>query len=215
MRHTPFASLDELLAPETLSRLVGSPIVSARRLPLAGGDSASGSRFFAMETNDGQARALWSSCSLPVGLDRAWHRGLPRAGGTRLDERLLDRLPPEITHPVIACARDGEGWAILMHDVSAPTHPGSAGCSRPSLRPTTGATSTRWPRYMRFWGQSETGTLRLATAVHGPVHGVLSGDRRARGSSGRTKTFAGSGKAGPCLAQITPDRGGAPAPAAR
>lgn len=29
---------------------------------------------------------------------------------------LLDRLPPEIEHGVLACARDGEGWAILMRD---------------------------------------------------------------------------------------------------
>jgi hypothetical protein len=31
---------------------------------------------------------------------------------------LLDRLPPEVTHPIVAAARDGDGWAILMHDVT-------------------------------------------------------------------------------------------------
>ena len=42
---------------------------------------------------------------------------------------LLDRLPPEITHPVIACARDEEGWAILMHDVSDQLIPDPLGAS--------------------------------------------------------------------------------------
>jgi hypothetical protein len=31
---------------------------------------------------------------------------------------IFDRLPPEIEHGVIACARDGTGWAILMRDAS-------------------------------------------------------------------------------------------------
>ena len=30
---------------------------------------------------------------------------------------LLDRLPAEVTHPILACARDVDGWAILMRDV--------------------------------------------------------------------------------------------------
>jgi hypothetical protein len=32
---------------------------------------------------------------------------------------LLDRLQPNIDHAILACARDGEGWVILMRDVSA------------------------------------------------------------------------------------------------
>jgi hypothetical protein len=31
-------------------------------------------------------------------------------------EGLLDRLPPQITHGVVGCARDGDGWAILLED---------------------------------------------------------------------------------------------------
>jgi hypothetical protein len=42
---------------------------------------------------------------------RAWTSGL------------LDRLPPEMTHPIIACACDGNGWALLMHDVSGALFP--------------------------------------------------------------------------------------------
>jgi hypothetical protein len=30
---------------------------------------------------------------------------------------LLDSLPPELMSPIVACARDGTGWVLLMHDV--------------------------------------------------------------------------------------------------
>lgn len=33
------------------------------------------------------------------------------------EQGLFDRLSPEVDPCVVACARDGEGWAILMHDV--------------------------------------------------------------------------------------------------
>ena len=119
MCHTPFASLDELLAPETLSRLVGCSIASARRRPFVGGHSASGSSFLAIETNGGQGPRFVVKLSSP---ECDW---IMRATA---DERgrevlvwttgLLDQLPPDIVHPVVAGARDGAGWAILMHDVS-------------------------------------------------------------------------------------------------
>ena len=119
MRHEPFDSLDALLAPETLSRLVGCPIVSARHLPFVGGHSASGSSFLAIETNDGQGPRFVVKRSSPA---CDWIvRGTADDRGREVlvwTTGLLDRLPPEITHPVVACARDDTGWAILMHDVS-------------------------------------------------------------------------------------------------
>jgi hypothetical protein len=41
---------------------------------------------------------------------------------------LLDQLRPDIDHTILACARDGDGWAILMQDISkalveAPNYP--------------------------------------------------------------------------------------------
>ena len=110
MRHEPFTSLDALLAPETLSGLVGSPIVSVRRLTFDGGDSASGSSFLAIETNRGQGPRFVVKLSSPA---CDWIvRGTADLHGREVlvwTTGLLDRLPPEITHPVIACARDG--WA--------------------------------------------------------------------------------------------------------
>ena len=128
MCHTPFASLDELLAPETLSRLVGRSITSARRRPFVGGHSASGSSFLSVETNDGRGPRLVVKISSP---ECDWIvRGTADECGREVlvwSSGLLDRLPPEITHPVVACARDGAGWAILMHDVSADLIPDPMG----------------------------------------------------------------------------------------
>src|SRR5829696_7244963 len=130
MRHTPFTSLDELLAPVTLSRLAGCPIVRARCLPFAGGHSASGSSFLALDTNGGQGPSFVVKLSSPA---CDWIvRGTADCRGREVlvwTTGLLDRLPPEITHPVIACSRDEDGWAILMHDVSDQLIPDPLGAS--------------------------------------------------------------------------------------
>ena len=119
MHHEPFASLDELLAPATLTALCHEPVQSVRRAPFTGGHSASGSSFLAVETNDGDGPRFVVKLSSP---DCDW---IVRATGDTAGREvlvwtsgLLDRLPPEIVHPVIACARDGTSWAILMRDVS-------------------------------------------------------------------------------------------------
>ena len=124
MPHEPFADLDKLLLPETLGELAGSAITSMRQLPFAGGHSASGSRFFAVETNDGRGpRFVVKRVSrewdwiMRATHDCAGRESLAWTSG------LLDRLPPGVTHPTVATAHDGEGWAILMHDVTEALYP--------------------------------------------------------------------------------------------
>jgi hypothetical protein len=169
MHHEPFARIDELLAPETLSRLVGSPIISARRLPFVGGHSASGSSFLAIETNDGQGPRLVVKLSSPA---CDWVvRGTADCRGREVlvwTTGLLDRLPPEITHPVIACARDEEGWAILMHDVSDQLLPDPMGVS-----PITEADHRRYfdalaALHAAFWERS--GVVDPALGYCNPLH---------------------------------------------
>jgi hypothetical protein len=156
MRHTPFTRLYELLTPETLSRLVRSPIVSARRLPLAGGDSASGSSFLAIETNDGQGPRFVVKLSSPA---CDWIvRGTADSHGREVlvwTTGLLDRLPQEISHLVIACARDDEGWAILMHDVSAQLIPDSLGASPITEADHRSYLDALAALHVDFWRQSE------------------------------------------------------------
>jgi hypothetical protein len=119
MRHELLASLEVMLAPETLTRVSGEPVESVRCAPFTGGHSASGSSFLTVETNNGRGPRFVVKRSSP---QSDW---IVRATGDELGREvliwtsgLLDRLPPEIIHPVIACARDEGGWAILMRDVS-------------------------------------------------------------------------------------------------
>jgi hypothetical protein len=128
MRHEPLASLDELLAPATLTFLCHEPIRTVRRAPFTGGHSASGSSFLAVETNDGDGPRFVVKLSSP---ECDW---IVRATGDELGRAvlvwasgLLDRMPPEIVHPVVACARNGSGWAILMRDVSDSLIPDATG----------------------------------------------------------------------------------------
>ncbi|RME97809.1 MAG: hypothetical protein D6768_18820 [Chloroflexi bacterium] len=119
MQHTLYPNIDELLTPAALSRLTGQSITAVQSHPLEAFYNKSGSRLLAVETNGGdgpryilkgvsldwdwQMRATGDHSCRSVGL---WQYGI------------LDRLPSKIRHGVIACARDGDGWAILMQDVS-------------------------------------------------------------------------------------------------
>lgn len=118
MRHELFASVDELLSPAALSVVTGRSVTAVRRFPFHSSDSLSGSRFQAIETDAGERYVLkriahtwdWIMRTTDDHHGRAmlaWQTGL------------LDQLPPEIVHGVVAGARDGEGWAILMRDFGA------------------------------------------------------------------------------------------------
>jgi hypothetical protein len=123
-RHPPFASLAEMLAPEALTRIAGEPIHAVARTRLTSARSTSGSILVSVTTNDGAGPRFvvkrvwrWRNWVMQVTADergreaRIWTRGL------------LDRLPPEVAHAVLAVARDGDGWAILMRDVGETLFP--------------------------------------------------------------------------------------------
>lgn len=117
MTHQLLASVDDLLAPAHLSILAGQPVDAVQRLPIQARYALSGSRLSVIQTNNGhgpqfilkQVSLAWD-WQMRATDDRQcrsialWRRGL------------LDRMPPEIEHGVLACAQDGAGWAILMRD---------------------------------------------------------------------------------------------------
>jgi hypothetical protein len=122
--HALLGSIDELLAPETLTALQGTPVTSVKRSPFGSVDSLSGSRFLLVETTGAETRSYilkriaveWDWIMRATGdtearAVRAWETGL------------LDLVPVEIDHGVVACARDGNGWAILTRDFRGATIP--------------------------------------------------------------------------------------------
>ena len=119
MEHSIFPGIDEMLAPKVLSILAKQPVTSVRCLPLQASYAQSGSRLLAVETNDGQGpRCILKRISPTDWLMRATEDRLCRSV-VLWQHGILDRMPPEIEHGILACALDGQGWAILMRDVSA------------------------------------------------------------------------------------------------
>jgi hypothetical protein len=120
-QHGLYPSLDDLLAPETLSALEGRAVTDVRVGPFAGPPaSVSGNQFLSVETGGEHSRRYVIKRISP-----AWDWVMRASGDTEGREArlwqygLLDRLPDETMHPIVACAEDGAGWAILMRDVSA------------------------------------------------------------------------------------------------
>ena len=111
-------SVDEMLAPETLSRLVGQSISSVRCAPFER-SGASGSQLLAVETDDGQGpRYVLKRVSVEQDWLMRVTKDLRGRSVTLWQHGLLDQVAHAIDHTVIACARDQAGWAILMRDVS-------------------------------------------------------------------------------------------------
>src|SRR4051812_25561991 len=122
-----YGSLDEMLSPEVLSRLEGRVVTSVRRQPFTtpyGG--VSGNQFLSIETeaSDGQPRLY-----IVKRTATAWDIIMRITGDTACREMLvwrhglLDLLPSEVGHTVVAGTIDAAGWALLMRDISDLMHP--------------------------------------------------------------------------------------------
>ncbi len=117
MQHALFGSVDELLRPATLSRLTGRPVASASARPLQADEAKSGSQILAVELDGGPRLVLKRVSAAWDWQMRATADSACRST-TLWQSGIFDRMPPEIVHGVLACARDGDGWAILMGDVA-------------------------------------------------------------------------------------------------
>jgi len=114
-----YASVEEMLAPETLSRLLQTPVKDVQFRSFAGEIGFSSSRLLTVETGPGADDRFvlkrmkmandWTMRASADDLCRSvtlWQHGL------------LDQLRPAVEHATIACCHDEDGWAILMRDVS-------------------------------------------------------------------------------------------------
>lgn len=118
--HTCLPSVEALVSAESLGELIGAPVTDVRRTALTPEFAKSGSRIdrLDLELAGGESRRLILKRVAP---ERDWLMRATDDAGCRsvaLWERgVLDRLPAQIDHATLACARDGAGAAILMRDV--------------------------------------------------------------------------------------------------
>lgn len=134
MQHTLLANLDELLSPETLSRLTGVDVAAVERAPLSAGFAHSGSGLEMIQCRvAGNATGPGPRLVLKrVAAEWDWLMRVTEDHHCRSVELwthgLFDRLPGQCEPPVLACSQDGgdgrrhsgeaKGWALLMQDYS-------------------------------------------------------------------------------------------------
>jgi hypothetical protein len=115
-QYTLFESVEQMLARETLSGLLSQSVTRVDCQPMNGHRGLAGGQLNYVDTNAGRfvlkQMSIASDWIMFASYDkycrsvRLWQYGL------------LDRLRPNPEHKIIACARDGEGWAILMDDLT-------------------------------------------------------------------------------------------------
>jgi len=105
-----------MLDPGNLAELTGRQVQTVDRQPFHSVDGHSGAKMWRVLANDGEQyilkRVSYSQdWIMQVTDDRRCRAVLAWTTG------LLDRLPAHIAHETLACACDGDGWAILLRDV--------------------------------------------------------------------------------------------------
>ena len=120
MKRILYRSIEEMTRPETLSALVQQPLTTTRLVPFqTGGWSSTGSQFLTVETDHAEQPPYIVKRIAP---ERDWVMQMTEDQHWRAitvwQRGLLDRLPEEIDHAIIACAVDGQGYALLMRNVT-------------------------------------------------------------------------------------------------
>lgn len=115
-KHVLFDSLEQMLSLETLSELLSKPVTYIDNQPFSGHSGLAGGRLSYVNTNLGRMvlkqmsiNSDWVMFTSDDHVCRSitlWQYGL------------LDQLNTHMEHKIIACARDGEGWAILSQDLT-------------------------------------------------------------------------------------------------
>lgn len=123
MQHNLLSNLDELLSPETLTRITGVDVVSVERLPLSAGFAHSGSSLEFISCLGPGGHPGPRLVLKRVAADWDWLMRVTEDTHCRSvglwTQGLFDRLPAVCEPPVLACSADGAGWAVLMQDYGA------------------------------------------------------------------------------------------------
>ncbi len=119
--HLPFDSVDDLLAPDFLGDVIGTPVVAVQNTRLIGDFAHSGSELRSVVCELAPSRPPIRFVLKRLNHDADW---LMRATDdhscrsvTLWRDGILDRLPAILDAAVVACSADENGWAILMHDI--------------------------------------------------------------------------------------------------
>ena len=122
-------SVEELLDPALLSEAAGETITGVSRRRLSADFAHSGSELHLLECETGGAAGPPAGPGVEaprfvlkrLALEWDWLMRITEDDRCRSvalwEQGLFDRLLPEIDPCVVGCARDREGWAILMRDV--------------------------------------------------------------------------------------------------
>jgi hypothetical protein len=115
-KYTLFDNIEEMLALDTLSELLSRSVTRVACQPMDGHSGVAGGRLSYVNTNLGRFVIkqmsidsdwiMFASADEQCRAVRLWEYGL------------LDQLRPHLEHKIIACARDENGGAILMHDLT-------------------------------------------------------------------------------------------------
>ncbi len=123
-KYTLFDSLEEMLAPETLSNLLSKKITSIKVQPMKNHGGLAGGHLSYVNTNNG--RLVLKQMSIESDWIMFASDDQQCRSVTLWQYGILDHLLRYAEHKIIACARDGKGWAILMHDLTGSTFSGES-----------------------------------------------------------------------------------------
>src|SRR5690242_14651541 len=122
MFHRPFASLDAMLSVEAMSAHEGRTVTQVEVEPWRPDPSRaiSGCQFFKVRSMaaDGSRRYVVKRTSYAMDLIRRLSDDRDCRERLIWEHGVLDRLPAEVHSPTLAWAMHGDGWALLMDDVS-------------------------------------------------------------------------------------------------
>jgi hypothetical protein len=121
-KHTLFGSIEQLLAPECLSKLVSQPVTGINCYSMDGHAGLAGGQLTYVDTNI--RRFVLKQMSIESDYLMFASDDQQCRSATLWQYGLLDQLRPYMEHKILACCRDGDGWGILMEDLTGHVYKG-------------------------------------------------------------------------------------------
>src|SRR6266498_4030565 len=115
-KYTIFDSVEQMLASNVLSKLLSKPVIQVDVHPMNGHSGLAGGQISYVDTNVG--RMVLKQMSIQTDWMMFSSEDYQCRSVALWQYGLLDQIHPQVEHEIIGCARDGEGWAILMNDLT-------------------------------------------------------------------------------------------------